>query len=696
MNGKFKKIVACVICMCMLSGSIGVLAYNAGKNDVTAQNEADEAEKQTQNNIIANNDDNNAKISKEETVYVLTKADGSVKKIIVSDWIKNSQKASKITDFTKLENIKNVKGNEKYTMNSENMRVWDADGNDIYYQGSIDKEIPVSIAASYQLNGEDISAEALAGKSGRVTIRFDYENRLYENVDVNGKKCKIYVPFVMMTGAMLDNDIFTNIDISNGKIINDGDRTIVIGFALPGMQNNLNISKKDIELPEYLEISADVENFELTTTLSVATNEMFNNIDVDKSNSLDKLIGSMNDLSEAMNKLTDGSSALYEGVSTLLEKSDELINGITKLADGADKLKDGSQSIQSGSNELYNGIEQLYNGLGELKSNNKDLKNAAKTVFETLLSTANAQIKQSGLEIKKLTISNYSKVLDEAISSLSESKIRKTAEETAKAKVTQAVEAQRSYIKTQVEVAVRQKVLEGVLSQLGYTYDQYKNAVDAGLIDSAVQNQIDASVDSMMKSQDILNQISSTTDAKVNSLIEENLNSNEVKQQIEDAVKQAKEGTTSLKSLKTQLDSYNQFYTGLTSYTGGVADAYDGAYLLKNGAYKLKGGSYDLSNGAVELYNGITTLKNGSGKLIDGVEQLKTGSMQLSNGIKEFNEKGVKKLSDAVNGDFSDTYERLKATINVSKDYQSFGGISKEMHGVTRFIYKSDAIKAKD
>ena len=694
MNSKINKIIALFVCFSLITGSIGALAYNMGKNSSESQNQnLQSSNTETNTDTTAYKSNNN--ISKEETVYVMTDTDGSVKKIIVSDWIKNSENADKIYDKTNLVDIKNVKGDEKYVMNSDNMQVWDANGNDIYYQGTIDKEIPVNISVSYRLDGKDISAEELAGKSGRVTMRFDYENIQYEEVLINGQKQKIYVPFVMLTGTMLDNDVFTNVDISNGKIINDGDKTIVIGFALPGMQNNLGISKKDLDLPEYLEISADVQNFCLSTTLTVATNEMFNDIDVDKSDDIDDLIASMDDLTNAMNKLIDGSSALYDGVSLLLDKSDDLISGINQLSDGADKLKNGTESLEDGSNELYNGIDKLYGGLGELKSNNKDLNRGAKTVFETLLNAANTQIKQSGLEVEKLTISNYSKVINKAISSLDESKIRQMATSQAKEKVTEAVEQQRAYIKTQVEVAVRQKVLEGVLANLGYTYDQYKAAVENGLIDSTAQAQIDGAVENTMATSDITNRIKSATDEKINSLIDENLNSSDVKKQIEEAVNQAKEGIASLKTLKSQLDDYNKFYTGLLAYTNGVSDAYDGANSLKNGAYKLKNGTGDLNQGAAELFNGITSLKNGSQKLVSGVKELKDGSVKLSDGLKEFNENGIKKLTDIVNGDLSDIYERVKATINVSKNYQSFSGISDDMTGLTRFIYKSDAIETK-
>lgn len=202
-------------------------------------------------------------VCKDETVYVLAGADGSVQKIIVSDWIKNALESDTISDRSDLTDIENIKGDESYTLDENNMAVWDAQGNDIYYQGKIEKELPVNMTVSYKLDGKAISAEELAGKSGTVTIRFDYKNNQYEMVEIDGKREKIYVPFAMLTGMLLDSDTFRHVQVTNGKLLNDGDHTIVVGLAFPGLQENLSISRETLEIPSYVEITADVTDFEL-------------------------------------------------------------------------------------------------------------------------------------------------------------------------------------------------------------------------------------------------------------------------------------------------------------------------------------------------------------------------------------------------------------------------------------------------
>ena len=353
MKNSVKKITAAALCTVLIAGSVGITAFAENKADSKGESasvtEVEEAKTTAES---SSSDKSLSGVSKDETVYVLVDAEGSTKKIIVSDWLKNSKQSKEIKDYSELKEVENVKGDEEYTMGGNNVRVWDADGNDIYYQGNIDKELPVSVSVSYKLDGKAISPEELAGKSGKVTIRYTYKNNQYEMRDINGKQEKIYVPFAMLTGIVLDNDVFTNIEVSNGKMINDGDRTAVMGIAFPGLQSSLGIDNAKLEIPEYVEITADANNFKLSNTVTVATNEIFNKMDSEKSDSADDLENSLGTLTDAISQLVDGSSQLYDGLSTLLDKSGELISGINQLAAGASKLKSGAGQLSGGASEL--------------------------------------------------------------------------------------------------------------------------------------------------------------------------------------------------------------------------------------------------------------------------------------------------------------------------------------------------------
>lgn len=399
MNKTARKLTAVGLCAVLCLSGVG-----AAFAQTTAKTES-KSEKKTQS-------ETNAEVSKNETVYVLAGADGSVQKIIVSDWIQNAAGSDRVFDKSDLSNIENVKGDEGYTLDGDNMTVWDAKGNDIYYQGNLEKELPVNMTVSYQLDGKSISAEQLVGKSGKVTIRFDYRNNQFETVQIDGKEEKIYVPFAMLTGMMLDSDTFRNVQVTNGKLLNDGDRTVVIGLAFPGLQENLNIDKETLEIPDYVQITADVTDFSLGMTVTVATNEIFNELDADNID-LSELNDSLGALTDAVSQLLDGSSALYDGLCTLLEKADELIAGVKELAQGAKNLKDGADQLAIGAGKLSAGLDAL-------SSNSAALNGGAAQVFNTLLANATAQIRGAGLSVPDLTIENYAQVLDGVIASLTQ------------------------------------------------------------------------------------------------------------------------------------------------------------------------------------------------------------------------------------------------------------------------------------
>lgn len=336
----------------------GQTAKKAAASDVQNASEKKKA---------AAKEDNKAVIVKDETVYVLADADGTAQKIIVSDFLQNTPANDEIIDRSELSDIENVKGNEIYTQDGEK-KIWNAAGNDIYYQGTIEKELPVEVSVSYQLDGQKMTAQEIAGKSGKVSIRFDYESKAYEMAEVNGKEEKVCVPFMMLTGMMLDSDQFRNIEVTNGKLMNDGDHSIVVGLAFTGLRENSGSGSGLIEIPEYVEISADVTDFKTGMAVSVATNEIFGELDLE---SMDLLSG---------------------------------MEGITSLSGEVSRLEAG--------------IGELVTGLDTLSANSAGLNAGAAQVFEALLSSANTQLAAAGLSVPTLTISNYEEVLNGVIASL--------------------------------------------------------------------------------------------------------------------------------------------------------------------------------------------------------------------------------------------------------------------------------------
>lgn len=289
--------------------------------------------------------------AKDETVYVKVDDAGNQKDVTVSDQLKNISSLGTIDDVSDLKDIKNVKGDETFSENNGKL-VWQGDKKDICYQGTTTKKIPVGMKVTYELDGKKVSADDLEGKSGHLKIHYEYQNTSADS----GK----YTPFLMATGLLMDGEKFSNVTVDNGKVISDGDRNIVIGMGLPQLKEQLtSVSSKvdDLDIPDSFTVEADVTDYEKVEAVTVATNEVFNEVDTDKFDSLDELKDSMTELQDASNKLVSGSGELKDGLDTLLSSSGTLVSGIDQLASGGNTLASGTGSLVSGANTLNAGLQ---------------------------------------------------------------------------------------------------------------------------------------------------------------------------------------------------------------------------------------------------------------------------------------------------------------------------------------------------
>ena len=521
---------------------------------------------------------------KDETVYVVTDASGRVKKLIVSARLSGIGEGS-VVDKSNLSDIENVRGDETFT-EEDGRIVWNAEGNDIYYRGTSDGELPVTLKISYFLDGTEMSAADIAGKSGKVTIKFDYVNNTYKTVTKNGKTEKVYVPFAMMTGVLLDKDKFSNVEVSSGKVTSVGDRMTVVGLAFPGLSENLHADASEYDIPSSFEISATVKNFAMGGAVTLATSDIFSRIDTSLFDKADEIEEKVAELTAGMTDLLDGSSALYDGVSALAEKSGELADGIRRLAAGAATLKTGTADFVTGAGTLSAGAKELSDGLSALVSKNDELTGGAAAVFDTLLSTVRTQLLAAGAEnVPELTKENYADVLTAVSASLRDADaVRASARKQALATVTAKVEenreavtagvtaAVRENVKAQVETAVRAEVKTQVLASQGLTDETYAAGIAAGVISEEQQAAVEAAVDAQMQTESILATVEAKTDEqmktdavkttvsektkeKIQSLIDENMADESVTSQIEAAVTEAAAGADTVDGLKAQLDS---------------------------------------------------------------------------------------------------------------------------------------------
>ena len=314
--------------------------------------------------------ENEKEVSKEETVYVNADAAGKEKNVTVSNWLKNAGTKKTLKDRTDLKDIKNVKGDETYT-ESGNSVTWNTEGQDIYYQGKTRKDLPVTVNFTYYLDGKKMNPEDLAGKSGHLQIRIKYENHAKQTVKVDGKEETLYSPFVMLTGLILPEETFSNVVIDNGKVISDGNRNIVLGIATPGLKESLGLDKKlnkgsdseGINLPENLEVSADVKNFSMDPTFTIALTDVMKELKTDDITDMDKLKDALNDLEDAALKLVDGSAELSKGADTLDDKYKEFDDGVNTLKSGIETLDSGAAQLADGIGSYTDGVDQLDDGI---------------------------------------------------------------------------------------------------------------------------------------------------------------------------------------------------------------------------------------------------------------------------------------------------------------------------------------------
>ena len=616
-----------------------------------------------------------AATQKSETVYVFQKADGSVKNQTVSNSLTNGNGAQLLQDQTDLTDIENVEGDQEFTQSSEGT-VWDAKGSDISYRGTTTKEAPVDIKVSYQLDGKDVSPDEISGKTGHVKIHIAYTNNSRQTV--NGQT--VYTPFLAMTGLILDNDNFTNVTTDNAKVIDDGDRHLIAGYAMPGLKESLGLDDSiDLDIPSSVDIEADATDFSLDSMLTLVSSDFFGDVDVDNLNA-GNIQDQLNQMQDAMNQLIDGGATLTDGLQQLSEGAKAVDDGAQQLSAGSGKLVDGSQSLVEGTTQVSAGAEQLSQGMSDtsdigqlvggvfsLKNGLVGLKNGTSQAATDLnavssgLKEANQAVdaaQQGAKGVKEAasqsaTLSNNaSKDLVQVISDLS----------------VQAAALPEGDQKTQLEatVATLKEIKQATYEAAQYSQRAAEGAtkLSGGLTD----------LNGDAKAGKGLSYAAAAT------------------KQIADGLDTATGAIGTETDAKTLLGGAKLLQGGLDTMTHKLQEAGDGAAALSTGAKQVNGGAAALNVGAVQLDAGIGTLAANTPALASGAQQAADGSVQLSDGLQQFNEQAVQKIVDAFSGNLGSLADKTKAIVQAGKNYNNFCGITSGTEGHVKFIYETDAI----
>lgn len=622
--------------------------------------------------------------TKDETVYSKLDASGSNYKTIVSTHIENTENEELIKDLSDLLNVKNTSGDETFTQDGSTF-TWNANKNDIYYQGESQKDLPIECKVKYELDGKELSANEIAGKSGKVKITLQYTNKEERTVTVNGKKVKMYVPFVVVAGTIVKNENNQNITISNGKVINDGTKTTVIGMAMPGLQESLGVSADEVEIPSNIEITMDATDFETNGIFSYVTPKVLEEEDINAFDKLDEIYAQVNTLESSMNQIQEGANTLKDGAETYSEKSQEFNNAMNQVSEGVSSVNSnysqidtGITTINQGSTSLKNGAEQLNAGIGELSSQLTSMPDSIEALYAGSTQVLNGlnDTKANGKTtpglvtgvntiVESLQTSNEG--LNTALENLSATSQGTIDALTANNKTLKAVqqalgatEEAKAANKTMIENLEKQiKANETIIAK----YNQYKVGADT-------------------QKQELAKKVSSSKESLTT--VTKGMTT------LRNAMTQVNAGLGQLNTASKKLpDALNQLSAGSKSLVSGTKT-------LSAGANKLSKGSTALKSGIQTLDTSTQQLTTANGQLTEGAKTLSDGATTLAEGIQTFNEQGIKKICNYINGDLRDVAERTEKLTELSKEYNNFTMLNDGNGGEVKFIMIIDAVKKQE
>ncbi len=669
----------------------------ASDTDATTIMNTDDLADQLADNVNLKEKD----VDKDETVYVFAKANGDVDNILVNETLKNRDKSDKIEDTTDLKDIVNVKGDETFTQNG-NKITWDAAGNEISYQGTTDKQLPVSVKATYYLDGNEISPEDLAGKSGKVKIRLDYTSNETVTKDVNGKDEDISVPFVAVSGMVL-GDNFTNIQVTNGKYLAQGESNIVVGYAVPGLDSGVKDAAKDLdtEIPDYVEVSADVTDFSLDMTVTM----LVNGSEMDYTGDLD--LTDLDDLTEALssagNQLADGSGELSDGAGQVSEGAGTLASKMGDLTTGAGSLKAGMETLSGSSGDLASGVAVIDQSAQSIANGINTLDTAVNTKMTAEEQAAVAQqagtAAASAVEAQFATDSQtYAAIAAQAAQSFTSTM---TADEKVAAVVSALKQNEQVYNKLK-SAALAGKAAEDANNAIANANitDPTQSALlfasefQKSFQDSTTIKEAEGEVDYILQSiaAGTLQAAATSGADAMGKSVADACKSAATQAASQAAGAAAVQGAETAKAtIASQIEATQANGYSLVSGANALAK---GTSTLAGSVPALKDGISQLVNGANALASGAGQLKNGASTLADGASQVADGAGTLNESLVSLNNDAIKKMVSAYNGDVKDSVARLQAAMEAATEYDSFGGKSDDAAGVTKFIIKTAAISA--
>ena len=655
------KIGATTLAVAMIAtsfvGAAGAGTYAASKNDKSSSQVANTG---SYSDVFSPN--STSQKDKSETVYAVLDAEGNKEKVVVNEWLTNKNGAKEISDTSDLKDIKNTSGNQKFTKDGDKV-TWKADGSDIHYQGTTGKQLPVDVAVSYYLNGEQVSAKDIAGKSGDVEIHFDYKVNRSELADGSS----VTKPYTMASAVMLDNSHFTNVTVDNGKVVNDGNTSMCIGIAFPGLAGNLGLGATGVSIPDSVVIKAHTDKFQIDGTYTAAMSGVMSDIDTSATGNVESKV-----------------SQLESGLDQLVSASDKLMSGTDQLKAGIDQLNAGAGTLNSKTGDLTSGAKQVADGAGqvnagvsELNSKTDALASGAGQVSDgaTLLDTkVQAAVAKINTQLQGAIVGDDQKAAKgqaayKNASSLVDAEGKNTALANGADQLNQGVNGA---IYAAAETALCQA--KGYNSIADVPDETTRKAIQAAAVNIAggveTKSGINAKVTGAL-------QKTAGTAAQATAVA---------------AVDEANAATLNMQN--SLASSIKELTDGTAQLSAGAKQVSDGTQQAKCGISQLAAGTNQLNVGAQKLNTGVGQYGAGVNQLYSGTTKLSSGAATLDSGMAQFNKEGIHKMADTLNGSQLLTIgKRIKAAADADRIEYLIGGKSAGMSGESKIIFKTAEVK---
>jgi len=689
-------------------------------------------------------------LTKKESVYAKLNSDGSTKSIIASEHLTNIE--NDIVDKSKLENITNVNGDEKFTKDG-NKIVWENKGNDIYYQGDFKDKLPIEVSVKYYLNDEISNVKSMLGKKGNIKIVLEYKNNDSHTALINNIPTTLYTPFVVATTTIIDNSHNKNIKISNGKIIDNGTNSILVGITSPGLYDSLNIE----ELKDFnkIEISYDTDSFELNSIYSLATAKLLDDNDLDISTNIKELYSSIGLLQSNMDKLVNASNLLNNGSKMIANGTEELNQASKRLSKtyyeyrntDNKKLKEGIRSVVNDNVKLIlpalrqsiidETVKSIKNNKSRIEKSvvqyskdnikeliNKEIDKALKSInVDNLINEIiNSDLRKIILEDE--TIYSLTTVFEDELEKVLKNEIKNTTNATIEQMAdninnNMSQEEKESYINSiankynisyeqaaQIVLEVQNDTIKGIKSNIKNS----SNTISESVSDTIINN---------IKNKDYIENLVNTYITNVNNRIayiiandsKINQDQKELINKIADELKKELSKEEILNKYSEASNYVNNIIDSFIQKTAeDIADEYTEEIAIEvvnnviNDQMKeetinselsaiINAYEKDINNKLKIADENVNKAVHSIGLLNNGTHELANGMNLFNIGINRYNNEGIKKISKLVNGDVKEFEEKIEKLISYSEEYSTLDDNNSDEKCESKIIMVIEEVK---